>query len=46
MGAAAEGQENGEAPDREAKLLDAIKYNQKVWSFFQAELSALTTIHL
>ena len=32
-------QENWEAPDRESKLLDAIKFNQKVWSFFQAELS-------
>ena len=32
-------QDNWGAPDREAKLLDAIKFNQKVWSFFQAELS-------
>ncbi|GFO53242.1 flagellar protein FlaF [Geomonas sp. Red276] len=32
-------QENWDAPDRETKLLDAIKYNQRVWSFFQAELS-------
>jgi len=32
-------QENWDAPDRETKLLDAIKFNQKVWSFFQAELS-------
>jgi flagellar protein FlaF len=32
-------QENWIAPDREAKLLEAIKFNQKVWSFFQAELS-------
>jgi len=32
-------QDNWDAPDRETKLLDAIKYNQKVWSFFQAELS-------
>jgi len=32
-------QDNWDAPDREAKLLDAIKFNQKVWSFFQAELS-------
>jgi len=32
-------QDNWEAPDRETKLLDAIKFNQKVWSFFQAELS-------
>lgn len=35
-------QENWEAPDREAKLLEAIKFNQKVWSFFQAELSEPT----
>lgn len=32
-------QENWDAPDRETKLLEAIKYNQRVWSFFQAELS-------
>lgn len=32
-------QDNWDAPDREAKMLEAIKYNQKVWSFFQAELS-------
>ena len=32
-------QDNWGAADREAKLLDAIKFNQKVWSFFQAELS-------
>ncbi|MBJ6801187.1 flagellar biosynthesis regulator FlaF [Geomonas propionica] len=32
-------QENWDAPDREAKMLEAIKYNQKVWSFFQAELT-------
>ena len=32
-------QENWDAPDREQKLLEAIKFNQKVWSFFQAELS-------
>ncbi len=31
--------ENWGAPDREQKLLEAIKFNQKVWSFFQAELS-------
>lgn len=35
-------QESWDAPDREAKMLDAIKYNQKVWSFFQAELSEPT----
>lgn len=32
-------QENWAAPDRDDKLLEAIKFNQKVWSFFQAELS-------
>lgn len=31
--------ENWGAPDREHKLLEAVKFNQKVWSFFQAELS-------
>ena len=35
-------QDNWDAPDREAKMLEAIKYNQKVWSFFQAELSEPT----
>jgi len=32
-------QDNWNAPDREQKMLEAIKFNQKVWSFFQAELS-------
>ena len=32
-------QDNWNAPDRDQKLLEAIKFNQKVWSFFQAELS-------
>jgi flagellar biosynthesis activator protein FlaF len=32
-------QENWAALDRSDKLLEAIKFNQKVWSFFQAELS-------
>jgi flagellar biosynthesis activator protein FlaF len=32
-------QENWDVPGREEKLLEAIKFNQKVWSFFQAELS-------
>ena len=32
-------QENWNTPDREQKLTEAIKFNQKVWSFFQAELS-------
>ena len=31
--------ENWSAPDRDQKLQEAIKFNQKVWSFFQAELS-------
>ena len=32
-------QENWNSPDRESKLIEAVKFNQKVWSFFQAELS-------
>lgn len=32
-------QENWDAVDRDQKLLEAVKFNQKVWSFFQAELS-------
>lgn len=32
-------QDNWNSPDRETKLLEAVKFNQKVWSFFQAELS-------
>jgi len=32
-------QEDWHAPDRDQKLLEAVKFNQKVWSFFQAELS-------
>lgn len=32
-------QVNWSSPDRDEKLLEAIKFNQKVWSFFQAELS-------
>ncbi|TWJ18877.1 flagellar biosynthesis regulator FlaF [Geobacter argillaceus] len=31
--------DNWNAPEREEKLTEAIRYNQKVWSFFQAELS-------
>jgi len=31
--------DNWNAPDRDQKLLEAIKFNQKVWSFFQAELT-------
>lgn len=32
-------QDNWSAPDRDQKMLEAVKFNQKVWSFFQAELS-------
>jgi flagellar protein FlaF len=32
-------QDNWSAPDRDQKLGEAIKFNQKVWSFFQAELT-------
>lgn len=32
-------QDNWDDPDRDAKLLEAIKFNQKIWSFFQAELT-------
>lgn len=32
-------QENWDAPDRNEAMMEAIKFNQKVWSFFQAELS-------
>lgn len=31
--------ENWTAPDRDEKLMEAIKFNQKVWSFFQSELA-------
>jgi flagellar protein FlaF len=31
--------DNWDVPDRDQKLLEAVKFNQKVWSFFQAELS-------
>lgn len=31
--------ENWDASDRDEKLMEAIKFNQKVWSFFQAELT-------
>lgn len=31
--------DNWDAPDRDSKLLEAVKFNQKIWSFFQAELS-------
>ena len=32
-------QQNWGALDRDEKLLEAVKFNQKVWSFFQAELT-------
>jgi flagellar protein FlaF len=32
-------QDSWGAPDRNEKLLEAIRFNQKVWSFFQSELS-------
>lgn len=32
--------DNWDSPGRAEKLLEAIKFNQKVWSFFQAELSS------
>jgi flagellar protein FlaF len=31
--------DNWDASDRDQKLFEAVKFNQKVWSFFQAELS-------
>jgi flagellar protein FlaF len=31
--------DNWDAADRDLKLMEAVKFNQKVWSFFQAELS-------
>jgi flagellar protein FlaF len=33
-------QENWEAPDREQKLDESIKFNQLIWSIFQSELAA------
>jgi flagellar protein FlaF len=32
-------QDNWDDPDREHKLDEALKYNQRVWSIFQSELS-------
>jgi len=32
-------QDNWDAPNRSEKLLEAVKFNQKVWSFFQTELA-------
>ena len=31
--------DNWDAPDREYKLDEALKYNQRIWSIFQSELS-------
>jgi len=28
-----------DAPDRDMRLDEAVKYNQKIWSFFQSELT-------
>lgn len=32
-------QDNWDAPDREQKLDEALKYNQRLWSVFQADLA-------
>jgi len=32
-------QDNWQSPDRNQKLEEAVRFNQKVWSFFQSELS-------
>lgn len=32
-------QDNWDAPNREHRLDEALKYNQRVWSIFQSELS-------
>ena len=32
-------QDNWDAPDRDNRLEEALKYNQRVWSIFQGELS-------
>lgn len=32
-------QDSWDAPDRRKRLSDAVSFNQKVWSFFQAELT-------
>ncbi len=31
--------ENWDSPDRDERLDEALRYNQRLWSFFQAELS-------
>ena len=32
-------QQNWDAPDRESKLTEALEFNQKLWSIFQASLA-------
>ena len=32
-------QDNWDAPDRNIRLEEALKYNQRIWSIFQSELS-------
>ncbi|MDX1708899.1 MAG: flagellar biosynthesis regulator FlaF [Desulfobacterales bacterium] len=32
-------QDNWDAPDRDQRLDEALKYNQRIWSIFQSELS-------
>ena len=32
-------QEDWDAPDRDNRLEEALKYNQRIWSIFQSELS-------
>jgi flagellar biosynthesis activator protein FlaF len=32
-------QDNWNAPERDRRLEEAVKFNQKIWSFFQSELS-------
>lgn len=32
-------QENWDAPDRDNRLEEALKYNQRIWSIFQSELA-------
>lgn len=31
--------EHWDAPDRDARLEEALRHNQKIWSFFQAEVT-------
>ena len=32
-------QDDWDAPDRDSRLEEALKYNQRIWSIFQSELS-------